>query len=215
MGETMNDTLWSAGLAAAVLLVPAAASAQATAMHMEEAVGPDIEAIEAQAQVGDLGEWEAEFSQWEAEREEWGREAEEYQLEVTEWQGEIAEYRRSYGFTASAPGGASASPPVAAAYYLPYVKVTVTGAPAAGFYYLRQNYFMGLSGTTYADKVAAVAQQPAYGPHPDGKQLTVAPGYNYYFFPICGGSLSWDRKAYRDFAYDSESATVTLSCGDS
>jgi hypothetical protein len=211
----MNGMIWSAGVAAAALLVPAAASAQATAMHMEEAVGPDIGAIDAQAQVGDLGEWEAEFSQWEAEREEWGREAEEYQLEVTEWQGEIAEYRRSYGFADSGPGGASSSSSVAAAYYLPYVTVTVTGAPAAGFFYLRQNYFMALSGTTYADKVAAVAQQPAYGPHPDGKQLTVAPGYNYYFFPICGDAPSWQRKAYRSFDYDSESATVTLSCGGS
>lgn len=208
----MRSTRWTLRMgAAALLLAPAAAAAQAVGMHgPPEDAGLDLGTVEAEAAVGELGEWNSEYAQWETGREQWGREAEEYQEEVADWEGEMAEYRRSYGLGATGTSGGT-MPPVAAAIYVPYVQVTVSAGPA-GFYYVRQNYFLNLSGTTYAEKVAAVASQPAYGPHPDGKKVQLAPGYNYFFFPLCRDTLAWEKKAYKSFAYDDESATVTLSC---
>jgi hypothetical protein len=209
----MRSTRWSLGLGAAMLLLaPAAAVAQVAETHGPPGeAGLDLGSVEAEAAVGELGEWNREYAQWEAGREQWGREAEEYQEDVADWEGEMAEYRRSYGIGLTGTSGGM-MPPVAAAVYVPYVQVTVS-AGSAGFYYVRQNYFLNLSGTTYAEKVAAVASQPAYGPHPDGKKVQLAPGYNYFFFPLCAGALDWEKKAYQSFAYDDESTTVTLSCG--
>src|SRR3546814_15663832 len=71
-----------------------------------------------------------------------------------------------------------------------YTAVLVRGSGVNEFYYVRQDHFLQLAGSTDLERLARAATYNAFGPHPIGAQVRGRLGHNYLFFPVCNYQLS-------------------------
>lgn len=76
------------------------------------------------------------------------------------------------------------------------------------FYYIRQDHFMRL--IPNGSRVKSLTMLGAFGPHPIGAWVRVRLGYNYYFFPICAGSVTDDRFQQKQALKSGETALRCL-----
>src|SRR3546814_13030202 len=107
------------------------------------------------------------------------------------------------------------SPPLSTLHTAPtqiYTAVLVRGSGVNEFYYVRQDHFLQLAGSTYLERLALAATYNAFGPHPIGAQVRGRLGHNYLFFPVCNYQLSWSHRRFTNLPYNGAAVEVDLAC---
>ena len=102
-------------------------------------------------------------------------------------------------------------PPVTVTVTTNYMSVQIDGVRATEFRYLRLGDFR-LLGSSDHKRFKAVRDGDNYGPFATSARYNVRADTPYYFFPVCAGTLSFDRRVSATFSRDEGEKKVTMTC---
>jgi hypothetical protein len=87
----------------------------------------------------------------------------------------------------------------------------VDGSNVQEFLYVRQDHFQLLPGATNAQRLSQAAAAGAFGPHPVGALVRARGGHSYFFFPLCGDTVSWTTRRLAPVTFE-DAQSVQLAC---